>query len=172
MNKKRTENEEELLTRLFNHLKKYLSITDSNYEKQLIQYEKYHVMMRLIENDTEPILKAFKKKEQWNNIILYGAGGIGQKLYSYILEKNISVTAWIDKNDKFYKQQGFDVVNPDVINFRKISVDAVLIANMNIHTAKSIKDYLLKRGCPNGKIKWFSDEWLSTDYMCNILLKQ
>lgn len=96
-----------------------------------------------------------------NKIAIYGAGGMGQSLYSYCEKKGVPVAAWIDKNYEHYRSLNMPVMSLE--EFRQIPEEwsYIFIANTSESAADKIKTDLINQGIPEEKIRWFSEEFLN-----------
>lgn len=56
--------------------------------------------------------------------------------------------------------QGLPVENPEVFFSVKQDYDYILIANITESIAESIRDYLIGKGVPTDKIRWFTEEFI------------
>lgn len=130
---------------------------------QLSIYRKYLLALRDIEeldSGEKRILSPYGGLDSGNRVVIYGAGVLGQKVYSYLQKfRQIQVMAWVDRNWKVYQQQGLTVAAPEEILENNIEFDKILIANITEKTAVSIRDFLLNKGIPEEKIYWFTKEF-------------
>lgn len=84
------------------------------------------------------------------NIILYGAGRYGERLYKFLVNNNFcSVVAWLDRNYEAIRCWGLPVKSPDIID--DLTYDAIVIAVTFPHVSKAIFDEL-KKLCSEDKI--------------------
>lgn len=91
------------------------------------------------------------------NIILYGAGDVGQAYYAQILDNGYcNLLAWVDKSFMTYSEYGLEVTAPQNADY--VRCDNVVIAVFDMQSAVQINDYLLTLGCPQEKIVWNYDE--------------
>lgn len=130
---------------------------------QLGAYRKYLFAMRCIDvfETDDKILKPYGTIQCGSKVVIYGAGVLGQQLYSYLLRKDVCITRWVDINYDEYRIRRLNVDNPEVLKDIN-AFDYILIANTNYTTAMTIKDYLMnKLNVDNSKIKWFSDEFIN-----------
>jgi len=101
----------------------------------------------LIEDNTNKI-DILKNK----TILLYGAGNIGKRLYKGLLENNINVHAFIDKNTRL-DVDNFDIplYHPESNELKpfKESAYVILSALFQTEICFEIKDYLLKLNFKN-----------------------
>lgn len=155
---------------LFKHLEKYFVLhgMQRDFYKQLAQYKKYLGILRtpqIFDEDEDKYLMPYGGIPNSSQIILYGAGGVGQSLYRYIqMLKEINIIDWVDKNYEMYRQFDLNVNAPNHLKETAKNTDYILIANINQNTASCIRDYLEKLGINKNKILWFSDAFLGEDY--------
>lgn len=88
--------------------------------------------------------------EKGSNIILYGAGAVGQSYYRQILESNYcNIIAWADKDGKNGVE---DIINPTQIIDKEFS--KLVIAVKSKLVAEEIQGELIDLGIPKEKIVW------------------
>lgn len=86
-----------------------------------------------------------------SDIVVYSAGTFGQQLMRRIAENRYcSVAAWIDEDYKEYRRCCLDVDSVETVDFVKF--DYVLVATVDGVMADGIKERLIWRGIPEGKI--------------------
>ena len=91
------------------------------------------------------------------NIVLYGAGDVGQAYYAQNLSTGYcNILAWVDKAFMSYSDYGFEVTDPQSIDYSRC--DNVVIAVFDMQKARQINGYLLELGCSQEKIVWNYDE--------------
>ena len=91
------------------------------------------------------------------NVVLYGAGDVGQAYYAQILATGYcNILAWVDKAFMTYSEYGFNVTNPQDADYSEC--DNVVIAVYDMQKARQINEYLLELGCAQEKIIWNYDE--------------
>lgn len=131
-------------------------------ERQLNVYRNYILALRKIDYfdaGGEKILVSYGGFERQSKVIIYGAGVIGQMIYKYVVsDKRLDVVKWLDKNYKHYNNIGYAVDNPEILDDFCEEYDYILIANISEDAYVSIRNYLLAKGIPDEKIRWFSDE--------------
>ena len=117
--------------------------------------------IRYLDTDKDKeILSPYGGVTTSDKIVIYGAGVLGSKIYSYINEDGRAhIVAWLDKNDKVYSDQGLSVENPEVFFSVKQDYDYILIANITETIADQIREYLIRHGIPDAKIRWFSEKF-------------
>ncbi len=114
-----------------NHIfEKYSGIFDLR--EQWLKYVLFLMIPRadgLYKNyDTLDYLFPFKEVYKGSNIILYGAGTYGQRLYNYLKRTRFcNVVLWLDRNYTELQKMGLAVNNPIALNH--VDCDIVLIAN-------------------------------------------
>jgi len=92
----------------------------------------------------------FPKVKKGFEIILYGAGTYGQRLYQYLRKTEFChVSAWVDRNYRQFQGMNLPVECPDVIPSR--SYDAIVIANTYERSRRALY-YKLKERYEEGKI--------------------
>ena len=102
------------------------------------------------------ILSPYGGVRHGDRVVIYGAGVLGKEIYSYINDDGrADVVAWIDRNFNEYLKQGLNVENPEHFLNSNNEYDYVLIAIITESVADNIREYLLKKGVANNKIKWF-----------------
>lgn len=137
----------------------------SKLEGQLRVYENYLFALRQIhvfDAGTDAVLTPYGGFHQGERVVIYGAGVLGQKIYSYIKRSGkVEVCGWVDRNWKSYRKNGLEVDAPEKIKEQKGLYDYVIIANITQKTALSMKEYLKQLEVDETKIRWFSEKFLS-----------
>jgi len=88
--------------------------------------------------------------EKGSDIILYGAGTVGQSYYRQILENNYcNIIAWADKDGK---NDVGDIIDPTQIRDKEFS--KLVIAVKSKLVAEEIGEELIDLGIPKDKIVW------------------
>ncbi len=141
---------------------KYSHIYDLR--KQWLEYVLFLMVSRAdaLYEDMEKadFLFPFPGVKKGSNIILYGMGDYGKRLYCFLEEtKFCNVVAAVDRNYEELCKQGFAVKSPETIE--KYDYDAVVVALSFAKTRKSVYDYLIKK-CQKDKI-FVMDEELIKD---------
>ena len=94
----------------------------------------------------------FKEVPQNSNIVIYGAGSVGQTYYDQLGRTGYcSVVAWVDKNYKRYQEIGITNVE-DVRIINEIDFDYIVISIVSFQYIEKIKNGLLAQGIPERKI--------------------
>lgn len=94
------------------------------------------------------------------NILLYGAGKLGQGLFNRIKKySECQVVQWIDYNYKKFAASPFPVTGIDSIG--QVEYDQLVIAIVDETIARNIRKMLVVRGVPIDKIVWinYSPRW-------------
>lgn len=128
--------------------------------RQLKVYHKYILVLRGIGVFDEKILLPFGGIPYGSKVIIYGAGGLGQKLYQYLSKsKQVEIVGWIDQNFSYYREKGLCVNKPEWLDSQ--IYDYILIGNISYGTYVAIKTYLTEKlFVEKKKIRWFSEEFL------------
>lgn len=117
------------------------------------QWLKYVLFLMLPRADS--LYKGFDKLQylfpfsgisKGSDIVLYGAGTYGQRLYHY-LEKTgfCNVVLWVDRNFVELRKMGFDVKNPNEL--AASDCDTVVIANTYAKSRSSLNQELTRKYC-------------------------
>lgn len=87
------------------------------------------------------------------NIVIYGAGKFGQRVYRYIQEtQGKACVGWIDQNYKLKQNAGLSV--DSIEHVKDWTFDQIVIAVLDYHVAESIRNKLLDMGIEKKKIIW------------------
>lgn len=128
-------------------------------DRQLAWYQEYLMILRDIEGldagiEKGFILSAYGGLNYGSRVVIYGAGVLGQEIYSYIRRsKKLELVGWVDKNWELYRDRGMDVSAPGSIIGQKEEYDYIIVANITYATAQSIRKYLLSQGIESNNIK-------------------
>lgn len=133
---------------------------------QLIQYRKYLLFLRnmkiLDQHSEQQLLLPYGGIPCRSRVVIYGAGGLGQKMYRYLSDcAGIEIRLWADQKFPTYQAEGMDVHAPDEIAGLDGQYDYVLIAHTMETVADAIRNYLLELRVPAEKIRWFSQEFIN-----------
>lgn len=157
--KNRYNDEAKRIETLITYLRKEYSErnVDDAMGNQLAWYREYLMILRdiegLDESDKE-VLSAFGGVPYGKSIVIYGAGVLGQEIYSYIkCNGKLGVCAWVDKNWKLYHERGMNVSDPDVVLASEVEFDYIIVANITYTTAHEIKKYLISREINEDRIR-------------------
>lgn len=86
----------------------------------------------------------FSGVKKGTNIILYGAGTYGQRLYQFLERTGFChVTVWVDRNFRQFRRMGLPVDNPALISGGV--KDAIVIANTYERSRNELYQELLKK---------------------------
>lgn len=157
-------NEKERIQLLINHLEKSF-VKNGVYEymlPQIEQYKKYLFLLRNVQLLEDCGIMPYGDITENSKLVIYGAGGVGQKVHKYFSDKGFNIVGWADQNYSYYQENGYNVVAPEVI--LKLNYDYILISVINENTANAIRNYLIGLGVPENKIKWFSDKVTNEKY--------
>ncbi|MFL0165440.1 glycosyltransferase family 2 protein [Candidatus Clostridium helianthi] len=99
------------------------------------------------------LLFPYGSVKQGSNIVLYGAGEIGQIYHKQIMETGFcNIALWVDKNYLSYKKNNFNVDTPDKLE--EVSWEYIVIATRTKIVADDIKNSLTDRGIDESLIIW------------------
>ncbi len=79
-----------------------------------------------------------------NRIIIYGFGGLGEKFFNYIINKNFQIISILDKGKKGQRYNQIDIIEPELSSIKNIPV-IITILNEYVDIYE-VKEYLLKLG--------------------------
>lgn len=97
----------------------------------------------------EDYMFPFNRVPQGSNIILYGAGRVGQTFYRQLQKLDYcKVVGWIDKNPQIYDK--YKIHSPEYIE--ELDYDAVIVAIDSKQTSENVKNDLCNWGVDNDKI--------------------
>lgn len=86
----------------------------------------------------------FPEVKRGTDIILYGAGTYGQRLFRYLKRTEFcKVEAWVDRNYLQLQNMGLPVENPEII--QRLSCNVIVIANTYEGSRNALHRELLKR---------------------------
>lgn len=114
---------------------------------QLDQYMRYMVWMGNPKSFPKSRKHLFPYGKVPGNckIILYAAGNVGGEYYEQLKETHYcEITAWVDKNRKFYEKQKEVIESPDVIFEREYDYIVIAIENSIVH--REVKNWLTDNG--------------------------
>lgn len=149
----------------------YLCLKE-NFEKQPIEYrliiqlQKWLVLLTMNAVNKYMGLDELVKVSQYKidnaqisgkNIVLYGAGEVGQSIYRQLNQNNEKVVAWVDKDFNHYKMLGFNVC--ELSEIYRLNYDVVLIAVREEELYNKIKADLVQEIDENS-ILWIKPELL------------
>lgn len=103
----------------------------------------------------------FSRVKKGSNIILYGAGTYGQRLYAYLQKTSFCKTiAWVDRNFEELRKLGLDVEEPSVIS--ELQYDAIVIVNTYERSRMGLYYELVKK-YPSEKIHLIDEELIFSE---------
>lgn len=106
------------------------------------------------ETDTKSV-KLLNDLKRESNIIIYGAGSLGQHIYSQIAGSGkYHIVLWADRWFEECRSRGLQVDNPEKI--KKTKFDYILIAVVDKVKAEDIKQSLLQMNVKRDKIIWIN----------------
>lgn len=132
------------------------------------QWKKYVLFLMIPRSDgllpdyeEREYLFPFSKVKKGSNIILYGAGTYGQRLYRYLNRTGFChVAAWVDRNFAEFQKQGLNVENPAVVSEREY--DFIVIANTYEKSRKGLYQELIKK-YPEEKIQMIDEKLIFSE---------
>lgn len=120
-----------------------------------LNYYVLHLIWRAIDNNfgvsLTPTYYISEDGLNSKRIILYGAGLVGQQIYSQLVEKNCHVVKWIDENKKGQYIDDIELSSVDSITECEI-YDFVIVAIKNEKLSMDIKENLIGYGIDKEKI--------------------
>lgn len=135
----------------------YIKELLSSKEKKVIRFVTSFVSLK---NDDENNYKkenflAVSDLKENDKVIVYGAGSLGQYVYSEILKYNRSqIVLWVDRWYEDCVSRGLKVESP--IKIRETDFDFILISVVDEQKAKDIKQNLSQMGIEDDKILWIN----------------
>ena len=133
---------------------------------QLNQYAKNLLLIRQTGcfdySIKDKVLMIFGGIPREANVIIYGAGKLGQSLYNYLEHQtSVKITNWVDKNYKMYQELHMKVNSIEELKTQDSGTyDFILIGINNQKTAEKIKKNLLSINIEQEKIKWLSKDFI------------
>lgn len=153
--------------------------TDNNAEcllKQLNQYAKLLFLLRQIEyfdkQETEKIPTPFGSLKPGSKAVIYGAGGLGRSIYEYLQKKDITITAWADREYQMYQKLGWRVESPQNLTKLKDEFDFLIIAVFSRNTMQIIRKNMIEIGIQPKKILWLTEAFIETDILDSVLASE
>ena len=93
--------------------------------------------------------------EKGSKIVIYGAGNLGNNLYTVFKKKKIfDVVLWVDKWFEECSKRGLPVENPESI--KEVRFDYIVIAVVDYQNFTSIKEKLLSLDIHPSKFNWIN----------------
>ena len=148
---------QEKLSLLFDTLK--ISFLTHPLKKNLAKQLKYFMLQTMLLKCYQDIkhsvtLFPFEKVQSGMRVAVYGAGLFGRIIGQALSHSNLITAGWFDKRYESYADQGFPVRSPNDIY--DANFDIIVIAVLNIRSAKQIKSDLVHFGIPADKIDYIS----------------
>lgn len=110
---------------------------------------------RKISNCSKKYVKLCYGMEKSSNIVIYGAGNLGNNIYrNFIKKKLFNVVLWVDKWFEECTKRGLPVASPDVIP--EVEFDYIVIAVVDYKNLVSIKEKLISLGVNPVKFNWIN----------------
>ena len=144
------EKEREQFRIFYQFVDKAFQYADSNYNLKE-QWKKYVLFLMIPRADS--LYRGFEKLDylfpfpgvkKGSDIVLYGAGTYGQRLYTYLQKTGFcKVVAWVDRNFEELRKSGLDVVEPAVI--AEMQYDAIVIANTFEKSRRGLHNELIQK---------------------------
>lgn len=133
--------------------------------KQWLEYVLFLMIPRadaLYENmEKMDFLFPFSGVKKGSNIILYGMGTYGKRLYHFLRETQFcNIVAAVDRNYEELCSQEFSVKSPEAIS--KCDYDAVVVTMSFAKTQEMVYEYLIKE-CPKEKIFLMDKELIKSE---------
>jgi len=141
---------------------------------QLNQYAKLLLLLRQIayfdRDATDCVLTPYGGIPEGEQVIIYGAGRIGQSVYNYLSGMGaVSVVCWADREYEKYRQMGWNVQAPDAVFTEEYKNAKIVIAMYTVKTAASIRNWLIKNGIREDKIMCLTEEFIKSDSLYSML---
>lgn len=170
MTKTKNKNELDGLVRLVHYLYAVFSNKRvlEEMKPQIAQYIKFYLLLRQVDIIFEQGINPYGYIKKNSRIVIYGAGVMGQSLYSYYKRNDeVEIISWVDQYFKDYRERGFEIDDP--MTLCNIEFDYIFIANITQSRAMEIKDFWLGQGIAEQKIKWFSDNFRDENTSINVV---
>ena len=111
--------------------------------------------------DTLDYLFPFDGVRKGSDLVLYGAGTYGQRLYAYLKKTGFcNVILWLDRNDAALRKMGLEVRPPDALDHS--DCDTVVIANTYEKSRKELYRELIRQ-YPDKKICMIDEQLIFSD---------
>lgn len=116
--------------------------------------EKINPTVYLKEERSMLFLFPFKEVERGSNVIIYGAGNVGNMFYAQVEGSGYcKLSAWVDQRFSVLDDR---IETPDVIQTK--SYDYVVVALSSEKVAMQVKEFLIKMGVEEKRIVWKKPE--------------
>lgn len=163
-----TNNEYERCMRLIDFLNGLDSVHHGGLKIQLEQYKKFLMLFRCPEfldlNCSNQILEPYGGIPIGSRIVLYGAGGAGRALYSYLKASGrVEIVLWADRSFAVYQGDGLPVNSPSEMERIRGGYDFVIIAVTAEKTAEAIRRDIRLLGVPVEKIRWLTRNFIGSN---------
>ena len=101
-----------------------------------------------------------------SRVILYGAGAVGRSYYIQLnTEEKFEIVSWTDLKYALYREKGFCVESPEVID--RYEYDYIILAFKESEIAESVKTCLIEQmRVPPSKIMWKEPITILDRYRC------
>lgn len=131
--------------------------------QQIQRYTINNIMTRAYSKvaniDAGSILFPFNGIQQYDSIIIYGAGALGKAVYQYALEcGNLTVKAWIDKDADRYQKLGFNVQKLENIEIKDFYKIIIAVFDEAIYLV--IRKNLIEKSVKPEQIRWIDNSRL------------
>lgn len=161
--------EEYRLDNLISYLISYsISVGIYDYVKpQLNQFYKCSLLTRCItklDELSDDILIPFGGVLQQSNIVLYGAGVLGQRIKKYYIDcGKLNLIKWVDQNYKIYKKNGINVDSPDDLKLLESErYEYIIVAVTDYDTANAIMNTLVEKyRIDKKKMLWLTEDFIN-----------
>lgn len=167
MTKTYASNEYEGCVRLIHFLERLNAEYCAGLEAQIKQYRKFLMLFRCPErldaSCSSQILEPYGGIPEGSRIILYGAGGLGRALYSYLASnKKAEIILWADRSFVLYQSEGLPVDEPARMKELSGAYDFVIIAAASEKQAQSIRQDVISLGVSDEKAKWLTTDFIES----------
>lgn len=131
-------------------------------DKQLLWLKLYYTLLYLPEKmenkENKKILCYLGDINKDDNIVLYGAGIMGQRYYDYLSNIGVNISLWVDKDKK--ENNGENKIC-SIDKIRCVEYDKIVIAVIKHDIVKSIVDELAGMGIDRNKIYYIDGSEIS-----------
>lgn len=133
---------------------------------QLHYYLLFILLLKSAERFTG--VESFDSHFAGKRLVLYGAGGFGQKIYQLITEEELGeVCFWADRRYPVYRKLGLPVGSPEEI--KECKYDSVFIAVLDTQVCEKITESLREIGVSEGKISYIEPDESYVEMLLHIL---
>lgn len=136
---------------VYTYIEKYMNKKEL---KDQLKYLKYYYFLlylpeKLETNDRKKILYMFGDINKTDDLVLYGAGIMGERYRQYLKREGVNVCLWVDKRwEKIGKNN--DIKSPELI--KSVKYDKILITVIRQDLIDEIKNELKSYEIDDGKI--------------------